>query len=97
MQYYGIMTPQEKAKEYCQPILKDNHNKSYGFELYDIEDGFLAGYAEGFADASKVERIPSDDMIIKIINLYNSFGADKVDENYKVLSVETIKQHLYEN
>lgn len=55
------ITTREKAKAYCRPILKDNHNKTYGFELYDIEDGFMAGYAEGFADVKNIyERRNTD-------------------------------------
>lgn len=86
------MTKEDLAKAYYERIIEQNPQA----EALNFSGAFIDGYTEGFADASKIERVPSDDMIIKIINLYNSFGVDKVDENFKILSVETIKQHLYE-
>lgn len=88
------ITPREKAKAYCQPILKDNHNKTYGFELYDIEDGFMAGYADGFADASEIERIPSDDMLRKIINeCWMKMATNSINGTDDMLKY--IKEYLY--
>lgn len=60
-------------------------------------NGFKNGYSEGYKDAMQIERIPSDEMIIKIINLYNKFGADKIDINFNITSIETIKEKLYNN
>lgn len=86
------MTKEELAKAYHERIIERNPQA----EAWNFSQAFIDGYNKGFAEASKIERVPSDDMIIKIINLYNSFGVDKFDENFKILSVETIKQHLYE-
>lgn len=83
----------KKAYDYNW-ILKERGEINYPCDV--IIDTYNEGYNNGYADALKIEKMPSDEMIIKIINLYNRFGCDKIDNNNKVVSIETIKEHLYD-
>ena len=81
-----MTTLEEKAEKYAEKHC-----------YIEPKMAFLAGYSEGYGDARQIECIPSDEMIIKIINLYNKFGADKIDINFNITSIETIKEKLYNN
>lgn len=47
------MEIKDLAKEYTAPILKDNHNKTYGFMLHDIENGYIKGAKRMYWNARK--------------------------------------------
>lgn len=89
------MNRKEQISDTAERFYLNNEQNNYDDER--LSKAFIRG-AEWADEHPKDKRqLLTDEMIIKIINLYNSWGVDKVDENSKVLSVETIKKHLYES
>lgn len=59
------MTAEEKAREYHNKIIANNSQA----EAWDFEGAYLAGYTEGYADSLTINNIPSNEVILKIIDL----------------------------
>lgn len=91
------MNMTEKAKE---------ESEIYGFCFADVshsaslnrEGGFYDGYNKGFADALEIERVPSDEMLKKIIYYLDKgyYICPEFDGSSYIELVEYLKEKLYE-
>lgn len=71
---------EEKALEYNY-ILKERGIVNYPDDI--VVDIYKNAYNEGYADAMKVERIPSDEMIIKIMDSFLNHSGQMLISDYE--------------
>lgn len=71
---------EEKALEYNY-ILKERGIVNYPDDI--VVDIYKNAYNEGYADAMKIERIPSDEMIIKIMDSFLNHSGQMLISDYE--------------